>query len=108
MVRFNPTDILTGSYIEEKLLKFKQKNYTVPERCDSLKLEIRKYNVASRCGCNVCCNKCWLVLMLLLKAMLCLISRRLPGTNPYTIFNGMDGYIIYFREQNQELKDILI
>jgi hypothetical protein len=39
--RFNPTDILIGSYVEEKLYKLNKKSYNVPMRNDTLKFEIR-------------------------------------------------------------------
>lgn len=102
--RFRPTDVLLGSVISEQVVRINKRNYTSPNRKDPFKLEIKISDLEKTCDCLGMCNICWIVLAFSYRYLDMLIESRLHGVPRYAIFNGMDGYIVYFNDSSDETK----
>lgn len=101
LLRFCPTDILIGSYVEEKILRVRKRNYCIPHRVEPVKIEVKLENLPKRCLCEDICNRCWMVLCLSARAVIAILDR-IYHSKFIAIYNGYTGYIISALENDKE------
>lgn len=97
ILKFCPTDMLLGSFIEEHIYRHpKSGNFIVPIRKDMTKLEVNLKDFhRSCCEGNKSCLNCWFFIggsVLIIDEALRYINRNLTW---YFIYNGNKGYMLY-------------